>query len=88
MRDYQRSPEELKQILEEHEAKFGADRDSTIKTVDQYIDEATETHQLDVDYIWTYTDHMYYSYDGEGPKFYDSEQYYNAYLCKMPEMKG
>ena len=87
MRDYQRSPEELKQILEEHQTKFSPEQDSTIKTVDQYIDEATETLQLDVEYLWTYTDHMYHSIDGKGPKYYDNKQYYNAYLCKMPEMK-
>ena len=55
--DYERSPEELQQILEEHETKFGLDRDCTIKTVEHFIDKVSETSQLDVDHLWTYTDH-------------------------------
>ena len=84
VRDYQRSPEELEQLLEEHETKFGPDQDSTIKTVDQFIEETAETSQLDVDYLWTYTDYQFRDKRG---RYDDNSQYYTACLCRMPEMK-
>ena len=84
VQDYQRSPEELEQKLEEHYTKFGHDQDCTIKTVEQFIDVTAETSQLDVDYLWTYTDRQF---EYKGVKFRDGEQYYTACLCRMPEMK-
>ena len=90
MRDHQRSPEELEQIYEEHKTKFGPERDSTIKTVEHFIDEVSKTSQLDVDYLWTYTDHRLDAGDRDNHwrhKIWDGEQYYTACLCRMPEMK-
>ena len=56
LKDYQRTPEEEKQLLEEHKAKFDPEKEGAINTVVEYIDETMENYKLDVDYIWTYHD--------------------------------
>ena len=45
-------------------AKFDPDPDA-IKTVAKYIEETTETHQLDIEYLWTYVDHRWNIKDRE-----------------------
>ena len=67
--------EEQKQKMEEHMAQFDPNPDA-IKTVAKYIDEITETHQLEAEYLWMYNDHKL--------NRQDREQYYTAFLCKTP----
>ena len=58
VKDYQRTPEEEKQLLDEHKAKFDPEKEIAINTVVEYIDETMENYKLDVDYIWTFHDHL------------------------------
>ena len=60
VRDYHRTAEEEEKILEEHNKKFDPAQNGAINTVEEYIEEVTETHSLGLDYVWTFYDHKLY----------------------------